>query len=410
MPLSKTRSTKSARKTPTRPRSSGNPALDLFHRKWQAIEKQQAKIDKFARDGRALYDRITHEIEPLERQQCALIYQLCQRLVTFSARKSFTEWQREVLHDWIHELFRYLESNPFRGELDLSAIAITLQTNSALHMDEETLDEQCDFIHTMLMELCGHAPNDRETLLAFVQDPVKLRDYVEQAHARMAEDRQNGPVEDERFDDDRFTGGHTTAEDDPFGPPPFDEPLAGHDSKEEARIEALFNKSSLKQLYRKLAMALHPDREPDPAQRELKNQLMGQLSHAWEHKEMFTLLQLAHTHLPESESLLSADNLAYINPLLTRRLRELERQYYVDAQEGVMAMVLRRFKQRSKQKTDAAFVEHRDYLEQDIAALQLQLAEITTLKSLKPFLAARLEQIEEAMWHDDDLDLDQLFR
>ncbi|XEI34372.1 J domain-containing protein [Aeromonas veronii] len=405
MPLSKTRSKPSARKTPARPHQSGNPALDLFHRQWQAIEKQQAKLDKFARDGRALYDRFTQEIDPLERQQCALIYQFCQRLTAFSARKSFTEWQREVLHDWIHELFNYLESNPFRGDLDLSVIAIALQTNTARHMDPETLDEQCDFIRTMLMELCGHAPDDHETLLAFVQDPVKLRDYVEQAHARMAEDGQHGSIDDETFDDDRFADGHATDEDDPFGQVPWDD----HDAADDARIEALFNKSSLKQLYRKLAMALHPDREPDPAQRELKNQLMGQLSHAWEHKEMFTLLQLAHTHLPGSESLLSADNLAYINPLLTRRLRELERQYYLDSQEGVMAMVLRRFKQGSKQKTEAAFADHRDYLAQDITDLNQMLAEITSLKNLKPYLAARFAQAQEAIWEDDP-DFDRLFR
>ncbi|WP_219597419.1 hypothetical protein [Aeromonas salmonicida] len=45
---------------------------------------------------------------------------------------------------------------------------------------------------------------------------------------------------------------------------------------------------------------------------------MGELSHAWEYKEMFTLLQLAHPHLPGSENLLSEENLACINPMLKR--------------------------------------------------------------------------------------------
>ena len=43
------------------------------------------------------------------------------------------------------------------------------------------------------------------------------------------------------------------------------------------RIEQLFSKSSLKQLYRKLALALHPDREPDPAMQAEKTRIMGQL-------------------------------------------------------------------------------------------------------------------------------------
>jgi DNA-binding transcriptional regulator YhcF (GntR family) len=156
-------------------------------------------------------------------------------------------------------------------------------------------------------------------------------------------------------------------------------------------------------------MALHPDREQDPVKREEKHQLMSQLSHAWENQEMFTLLQLAHNHLPESESLLSADNLAYINPLLKRRLRELERQYYLETEQGLLAVVLRRFKQRSKKKTEAAFAEHRAYLEQDIRNLKENLAEIRSLQTLKPYLSARLNAQQQAFW-EDDFDLDSLFR
>ncbi len=87
------------RKQPARQPSpaTGNPALDLFHRNWQALEKLQAKIDKQALNGRDIYQRFTSEIEPLERQQCELIFALAKRLVDFTARKSFTLWQRETL-------------------------------------------------------------------------------------------------------------------------------------------------------------------------------------------------------------------------------------------------------------------------------------------------------------------------
>jgi curved DNA-binding protein CbpA len=153
----------------------------------------------------------------------------------------------------------------------------------------------------------------------------------------------------------------------------------------------LFSKTSLKQLYRKLALALHPDREPDPVKQAEKTRIMGQLSQAWENKEMFTLLQLAHTHLPEFDNLLSDENLAYLNPMLKRQLRELEVSYY-GGQDGLMGAVLHKFKQSSKKKTEQAFAEHRDYLLRDIDHLTAQLAEITTLQTLKPYLAARWDQ------------------
>lgn len=70
---------------------------------------------KQEQEGADIYQRFVSDIEPLEREQCGLIFQLCQRLAGFTARKSFTQWQREMLHGWIDELMGYLESNPFRG-------------------------------------------------------------------------------------------------------------------------------------------------------------------------------------------------------------------------------------------------------------------------------------------------------
>lgn len=56
--------------------------------------------------------------------------------------------------------------------------------------------------------------------------------------------------------------------------------------------------------------------------------------------------------------------------------------------------VLRKFKQGSKKKTDLAFEEHQRYLKRDIKQLDAQLATITTLQTLKPYLAER----QQAIW------------
>ena len=398
------------RKQPARQPSpaTGNPALDLFHRNWQALEKLQAKIDKQALNGRDIYQRFTSEIEPLERQQCELIFALAKRLVDFTARKSFTLWQRETLHHWIHDLISYIESNPFRGEMDLAPLFHQIQTNTALHMDDEQLDYQCDVLTQMLMETCGHCPDDIDTLREMLKNPDRLNEYMmNAARQHMAEECNTvDKEEDARFDDDELFA---------------DEPLFGteqqdafayactrREQEEEARIEQLFSKSSLKQLYRKLALALHPDREPDPVMQAEKTRIMGQLSQAWENKEMFTLLQLAHTHLPEFDNLLSDENLAYLNPMLKRQLRELEVSYY-GGQDGLMGAVLHKFKQSSKKKTEQAFAEHRDYLLRDIDHLTAQLAEITTLQTLKPYLAARWDQ-KQMRWDEEEDDMEWLFR
>ncbi|MGL5090562.1 MAG: J domain-containing protein [Aeromonas sobria] len=376
-----------------------NPALAYFHRQWQAIEKLQAKLAKQEQEGAGIYQRFVSDIEPLERQQCALIFQLCQRLAGFTARKSFTQWQREMLHDWLNELMGYLESNPFRGELDLESLYMAVQAGSVSQLDEDQLDASCDFITAMLQEAFGKSPDDIEVLREMVRNPEKLHDYMRAQAA-------GGDAGDDEWDD----------EDPGFADDPFASEEAfdswhsrhGHAHPDEvARVEQLLDSSTLKQLYRKLAMVLHPDREQDPAKREAKTRIMGELSLAWEKRDLFTLLQLAHSHLPEAENLLSEDNLKAINPALQQKKRELEICYY-RAPAGVLGAVLHKFKQSSKKKTELAFEGHQEYLRRDIRQLDTQLVQITNLQTLKPYLAQRWDERQHAIW-DEAPGFDEIF-
>ncbi|MFB2831847.1 hypothetical protein ACE1BS_20020 [Aeromonas jandaei] len=376
-----------------------SPALAYFHRQWQAIEKLQAKLAKQEQEGADIYQRFVNDIEPQEREQCALIFQLCQRLAGFTARKSFTQWQREMLHDWIDELMGYLESNPFRGELDLESLYMAVQSGSVSQLDDAQLDVSCDFITDMLQEAFGESPDDIEVLREMVRNPEKLRDYM-QAQA------QKRGVDEHEWDDDAPDCG-----DDPFAnDEEFERWQDRHDMAhpdEVARVEQLLDNSNLKQLYRKLTMTLHPDREQDPVQREEKTRVIGELIQAWEKRDMFTLLHLAHTHLPEADNLLSEENLAAINPALKQKQRELEVRYYGHV-EGVRGAVLHKFKQRSKKQTNLAFEEHQHSLQRDIKQLHGQLATITTLATLKPYLADRWDARQHAIW-DEDPSFDEMF-
>lgn len=84
-------------------------------------------------------------------------------------------------------------------------------------------------------------------------------------------------------------------------------------------------------------------------------------------------------------------------------------EYAYGGQDGLMGAVLHKFKQSSKKKTEQAFAEHRDYLLRDIDHLTAQLAEITTLQTLKPYLAARWDQ-KQMRWDEEEDDMEWLFR
>ncbi len=69
----------------------------------------------------------------------------------------------------------YLESNPFRGELDLESLYMAVQAGSVSQLDDDQLEASCDFITDMLQEAFGESPDDIELLLRI---PVKLNSEV----------------------------------------------------------------------------------------------------------------------------------------------------------------------------------------------------------------------------------------
>lgn len=84
---------------------------------------------------------------------------------------------------------------------------------------------------------------------------------------------------------------------------------------------------SVREVYRKLASALHPDREPDPAQRAEKNALMQQVNQAYEANDLLSLLslqlkieQVDAEHLAKA----SAAQLKRYNKVLAEQLAELK--------------------------------------------------------------------------------------
>ena len=88
---------------------------------------------------------------------------------------------------------------------------------------------------------------------------------------------------------------------------------------------------SIRELYRKLASALHPDREPDPAERERKTALMQRVNQAYDQKNLLLLLelQLELEHIDQASiNNISASRLKHYNKILKEQLSELEQEIH----------------------------------------------------------------------------------
>jgi cobalamin-dependent methionine synthase I len=101
--------------------------------------------------------------------------------------------------------------------------------------------------------------------------------------------------------------------------------------EKEARAEADTKqiKQSIREIYRKLASALHPDRELDPQERVRKTALMQRINHAYDKQNLLQLLelQLELEHIDRNAiGRLDEERLRHYNTILKRQIAELEHE------------------------------------------------------------------------------------
>ncbi len=163
-------------------------------------------------------------------------------------------------------------------------------------------------------------------------------------------------------------------------------------AKQQAREDKLREEEqrvnqSLREIYRKLASALHPDRELDLEERARKTELMQRVNQAYDKKDLLALLELQMKieHIDQATlNHLSEERLGYFNKILKEQLRELEDRAF-QISDGVMLDLgidsYRRLTPATMMRElDADIARTRAYL-RDIKADLKAIQEATTLKA-----------------------------
>lgn len=100
-------------------------------------------------------------------------------------------------------------------------------------------------------------------------------------------------------------------------------------SEERVRVEQAEIHLSIREVYRKLASALHPDRERDPVEQQRKAALMQRVNQAYASKSLLDLLelQLELEHIDQAAlENLSEDRLRHWNSILKEQLNGLDQE------------------------------------------------------------------------------------
>lgn len=146
---------------------------------------------------------------------------------------------------------------------------------------------------------------------------------------------------------------------------------------------------SIREVYRKLATALHPDREQDETERERKTALMQRVNAAYDKNDLLQLLELQlEIEQIDQEHInnIAEDRLKYFNKILREQLQELQQDIFHLEQSFMMRLQIPPFEQLTPKRLMQHLAHDIQTVKRDIAALKQDLQTFRDLTNLKAWL------------------------
>lgn len=279
-------------------------AQQRFHRLVEKIELRREQLRQWQTYSLRYNQRLAGEMEPVRTQyraaQQKMVLLIDELLTGPAPGRRLGRVQRTKLRD----LLFTLADNLLEDGRDAALEAVLAKYRAPAGPQDQELESE--LLRAVLNDTLGmdigadHGASSPEELLRHAQR--KMRERAE-AEDRRAQERQRGAG------GSRARGPHAEA---------------AQAKRQQAAREV---SQSLREVFRKLVSALHPDREPDAEARHRKTLLMQQVNQAYEADDLLTLLslqleieQIDAAHL----SSLSAQRLAHYNQILGEQLAELE--------------------------------------------------------------------------------------
>ncbi len=346
-------------------------AQKLFNRLTQKIGKQRQALLEWQNTIPLLRQKHQEELQPnLEsyNQQRVVLLKLFDRAFE---QKSFSKMEKTKLADLIEQI-----SAELLMAIDDPEVKAIHDRYSAVDFDDVAAQEQ-QMMQAMVKEMLDIDVGDE---VNFRSPEELMRKIHEQMQQKFEEEEQQAADQ-----------------------PPQRKKSAKTLAKEAKEKQEADNVSqSLREVYRKLASALHPDKEQDLRERERKTLLMQRVNVAYDAKDLLALLSLqleAEQITPENISALSDNRLKHYNQLLKEQLEDLEHEI-----EAMMTGFIMRFQMNPEQQytpKSALF-----FIDQEIRGLKTKLRHIKQdvaafgqMKNLKAWLKGyqiqRYDQFDE---------------
>ena len=362
-----------------------SPQQKKFNTHVQRIATQRKLLAAWGEAVAAYRTRHATEYQPLIATHHTLLIELTQLLDAEAERKGLSKTDRATLSEIVAEMASTLaESAP--DEAAHEALKAIYNRHSDADFDAKNAQAKAeaeDTARAMAQEIFGldlegvdlDSPED---FARHIEAEMRARqEQAEQAReAHQAARRQKKPSARER----------------------------------KAQEEAQQATQSVREIYRKLASSLHPDREPDPAERARKTALMQRVNQAYAANNLLDLLQLqleAEQIDPTHIAGLSDERLKHYNRVLAEQLAELQ-QEVLDVEDAFcMEFGVDPFKPYKPANLMAELRAQMHRLEHDLHRLRTELRALREDPAeLKRWLKRERAAMREAQaFPDDFLDL-----
>lgn len=281
-------------------RKPADKAQRRFQKLVANIERKRKEVGQWQEYQQHYNQRITTEFEPVRsellRQQRQMAVLIDELLFHRGQSRRLSRVERVKLRDMLMSL---LDAVLSQGDDEALAVLREKHTWPSAKEDQRV---EMEFTESLLTDVLGLEVDENH-------GASSVEDLLDHAH-RKAQQRA-------RFHrDDGHEGGRRAKRGDAED--------AARAKREQAAKEV---NQSLRDVFRKLVSALHPDREPDSIERARKNKLMQRVNLAYEANDLLTLLglqleieQIDAAHL----SATSAERLAHYNQILREQLTRLE--------------------------------------------------------------------------------------
>ena len=265
------------------------------------IEKRRARLSAWEAAMPAFHRKYVSQFAPLEQTSIDLRTKLVHRLDHAYAQKDLTKSERRTIADLISDL-----AGELVAQSDDPELKSIYNRYSESDFDSEAAAE-LDDMKTALEAMLGVELGDDV-------DMSSPEDVLQRAHAQMEKLQAQDALENQAREARRAKRKKT----------PRQLAAEAREQVEQAELSL-----SIREVYRKLASALHPDRETDPQERERKTILMQRANQAYSKNSLLQLLelQLELEHIDQSViNNIGEDRLKHYNKILKEQLGELDHE------------------------------------------------------------------------------------